>query len=115
MMLNKLFEARDAIHLLHLRTTSYAEHKALGEFYSAWLDLADDFIETFQGKYGRVQENLEIEIQSGVMAIPYLEELRTFVSAELKSKIEAEDIDLDNIIADMIGLINRTLYLLTLS
>ena len=114
-VLNKLFEARDAIHFAHLVTTSYAEHQALGEFYSKWLDLADDFLETYQGKYGRINGVLLIQSVSGLDAEKYLKDLRTFVNVEAYTILQKEiDIDLDNILAEMQGLINHTLYKLTL-
>lgn len=53
----KLFQIRDSIHLSHLNVSgigSYASHKALNEFYDEILDLTDDLIESYQGKYGRV-------------------------------------------------------------
>jgi hypothetical protein len=53
----RLFEIRDQIHLKHLRVSgpgSYAQHVALGDFYGSLLDLADELIESYQGKYGIV-------------------------------------------------------------
>lgn len=56
----KLFQIRDQIHLKHLRPTnpgqlgSYAQHKALNEFYDGILDLTDGLIESYQGKYGLI-------------------------------------------------------------
>lgn len=57
----KLFQIRDQIHLRHLRPTnpggvgSFAEHKALNEFYDALLDQIDTLLESYQGKYGLVK------------------------------------------------------------
>ena len=39
-------------HMSHLQTKSYAEHKALNEFYDEIVDLADDLAEAAQGQYG---------------------------------------------------------------
>lgn len=50
--LGKLFQARDVIHLSHLKTTSYAQHKALDDFYSGILGLVDGLVESIQGVYG---------------------------------------------------------------
>ena len=49
---SKLFEMRDTSHLMHLATKSYAEHKALDDFYNGILDLTDSLIESYQGIYG---------------------------------------------------------------
>jgi len=47
-----MFMSRTYAHMAHLKTTSYAAHKALDDFYNEIIDLADDFIEAGQGMYG---------------------------------------------------------------
>lgn len=47
-----LFQIRDKMHINHLKTKSYSEHKALNEFYDSVLGLTDSLIESYQGKYG---------------------------------------------------------------
>ena len=47
-----LFLSRTMTHQAHLKTTSYAAHKALNEFYDEVVDLADDLAEATQGQYG---------------------------------------------------------------
>jgi hypothetical protein len=49
-----LLHAATNTHILHLQTTSYAEHVALGEFYKELPDLVDTVIESIQGKYGEI-------------------------------------------------------------
>lgn len=112
--LQELFKVRDQIHFIHLNTTSYSEHKALNEFYETWLELADKFIETYQGKYGRIDGLCEIQFATGLHAREYLIEVMLFLNKELPSLLDELDSDLDNIIADMKQLVNHTLYLLTL-
>ena len=112
--IQKMFEARDCMHLLHLNTKSYAEHKALDSFYIDWLELVDSFIETYQGKYGRVSGAISIETGTMYDAETYLKDLIVFTNTDLEPLVAQEDSDLLNIIADMKGLINHTLYLLTL-
>lgn len=43
-----LFSFRDEIHLHHLKTQSYAQHKALNKLYESVLDIIDTLIETYQ-------------------------------------------------------------------
>ena len=93
----------------HHETTSYAEHKALGEFYSSWIELSDKYIETYQGKYGRVELNTVVALNSYVN----FEALRAELYV-VQKQIDRTDTDLLNIIADMIELTNHTIYLLTL-
>ncbi len=47
-----MFAGRTVTHILHLKTKSYSEHKALNEFYDGIADLADDLAEATQGQYG---------------------------------------------------------------
>ena len=47
-----MFMSRTAAHMAHLKTTSYATHKALDEFYNEIIDKADELIEAAQGQYG---------------------------------------------------------------
>lgn len=47
----RCFHARTAAHVLHLKSTSYAEHVALNEFYDGIIDLIDGFAEMYQGEY----------------------------------------------------------------
>lgn len=47
-----LFNARTNAHIAHLQTTSYAAHKALDDFYTEVVDIADRFAESAQGTQG---------------------------------------------------------------
>jgi hypothetical protein len=47
-----LFYARTVTHIEHLKTKSYAKHKALGKFYDGIIDLADNLAEAYQGDRG---------------------------------------------------------------
>lgn len=117
-ILQKAFEVRDQIHYWHLQTNSFAEHKALNEFYDKWLDLLDSFIETYQGKYGRVQGELNIKLLPYIegCSTGYLEQLTKLLSigSEFRSILFSTDTDMNNILDEMLGLVNKTKYLLTL-
>ena len=47
-----MFAGRTVTHRQHLKTKSYAEHKALNKFYDEIVDLVDDLAEATQGQYG---------------------------------------------------------------
>lgn len=117
-ILQKAFEVRDQIHLWHLQTKSYSEHKALDTFYNEWLDLVDSFIESYQGKYGRIEGGLKIEVVPYCenCSIPYLTTLRTDLisGGAFRNILSNYDTDMNNILDEMLALVNKTLYLLTL-
>ena len=58
-LMSLLFLARDLAHREHLKTKSYAQHKALGKFYNDIVDNADAIAEAYQGQYG-LMKNREI-------------------------------------------------------
>lgn len=112
-ILQKFFEARDTTHLLHLHTKSFSEHKALNEFYEGWLDLADSFVEKYQGRFNvRIEGAITISANTTIDAPTYIRSLYDFLS-QVEVKVIG-NADLLNLIADLKGLVNETLYLLTL-
>lgn len=104
-----LFQSRDMMHIAHLQTTSFAEHKALGSYYEGILDFADSFTETYFGRNKRIEITIP---ESKIMdAITHLKEMQKMVESEIPNY----PADLQNILQDTLGLINHTLYLLTLN
>lgn len=103
-----LFEARNVTHINHLKSKSYSEHIALNEFYSGLLELADEFIETYQGQYGIINITNEEKIDSD-SSIAYL---TNFVDKTRKfnCSIDEKDSHLKNIIDEMTALTYKTLY-----
>lgn len=49
-LVGRVFLARDLAHLEHWRTSSFAQHTALGEFYEGAIGILDRFVEASQGK-----------------------------------------------------------------
>lgn len=113
--INEAFAIRNQVHLWHIQTKGYAEHKALGEFYDGWLDLVDSFIETYAGKYERPTGGLSCT------AIPYREDLSISYIRNVANWMQSSDLrsiapdsDLQNILDELTSLANHTAYLLTL-
>lgn len=109
-LIGELFRARDLAHIAHLNTTSFAEHKALNEFYDGVLDLTDTFAETAFGIYGRSK----ITISSSTLVTDfssYLKELRMEV---VEHREEVKETNIQNILDEILSLIDHTKYLLTL-
>lgn len=46
-----LFFSRDYAHRAHLRTSSFAAHKALETFYTEMTEAVDKLVETYQGRF----------------------------------------------------------------
>jgi hypothetical protein len=115
-LLNKFFEVRDQIHYWHLQTKSYAEHKILNEFYEKWLEFADRFIETYQGRYPYIEGIMKIELgtysKNGSQA--YLKAVLLFLQSDARKLIYAIDTDLAAVLDEMQGLVSQTIYLLNM-
>lgn len=61
----RVFAARDAAHRQHLRTPSFSQHMALGEFYAAIIEAVDEIVECYQGQFGLLGE---YEVHAGPVA-----------------------------------------------
>lgn len=80
-IISTLFAARDAAHVLHLRTRSFAAHLALGDLYDALVDLADTLAEGYQGKYGLLQLCCPTEDLSQLDALTFIRTLAAWAEA----------------------------------
>jgi hypothetical protein len=96
-------------HILHLTTTSYAEHKALGTFYNEIGDLVDSFIEAFQGKYGLLHD-FTTDYRLPGEPIVYMTYLKMEVQILRRAELFPQDSELQNIVDEIAQLIDSTLY-----
>ena len=104
-----LFQSRDMMHLMHLKTESFAEHKALNAYYDGILELTDTFTEAFFGANGRV--DISIPQSTAADAMSHLKSLAKTIEEERDNYSPC----LQNILDEMSDLVYKTLYLLTLT
>jgi len=111
--LGQFFNSRDIMHLAHLQTSSYAEHKALNAYYDSLLGLIDDMTEAY---FGCIGKKLSIKIPSAEYINPetHLKQFKDYVKKH-RNVLGLERTDVQNILDEIIALINKTLYLLSLS
>lgn len=55
-LISKVFTTSRQAHLAHWKTSSYAKHMALGDFYDGVLEPLDDLVEDYQAAFGKVDE-----------------------------------------------------------
>lgn len=96
-------------HMLHLKTTSYAAHKALQHYYEDVEDLIDTWIEAYQGKYSTI-ETYDNTFANHDNALEYMIEMADFVM--VTRKLLPADTELQNIIDEIASLIDSTIYML---
>jgi hypothetical protein len=109
-----LFGARNIAHTIHLKTTSFAEHKTLEEFYSDIIPLADNFAQQYMGRY-----NIRLDIP--VVPNKYKGSISEVLRAQMewiegnRSAIAPRtETSLHNVIDEIVGLYQNILYQLTL-
>jgi hypothetical protein len=107
------------IHVFHWLTTSYAQHQALGGLYDGIHDLSDQFMEVYMGKYGRTFGNssasiISYDVSDVIETIKGFEGFLISLTGQF-SEFSESDTDLLNIRDEMLALVHKTQYLLTLS
>ena len=105
--------------LLHWQTPKYAQHKALDKLFKSLIDLGDNLAESIMGKYGRPhlsEENLCLKLFNYNNNLSYfMDELYSCYRNDCRCLFEEnKDSELLNIIDEIISLIDRIKYLLTL-
>ncbi len=112
------FELCNTTKLYHWNTTSFARHKASDELFESIISLSDTFMETFIGKYGRpknIDRKINIKTLSDKVFIEYLKSSIKYLQSKLSPELKPDDTDLLNIRDELLGKMNQTLYLMTLS
>lgn len=105
----RCFHARTNAHVLHLLTDSFAQHKALNEFYDALIPLVDSFAETYQGDYGR----LELPALKYVQVndpLKLIEGLNEWIATNRAEVCDGDDSYIQNIIDEIAALLHSTTY-----
>ena len=110
--LAQLFQSRDIMHLAHLQTTSYATHKALQKYYEGILELTDDLIESYMGTLNK-RVNLKIPASEYVNPESHLKYLKEYMMKH-RGVFGKDNSHIQNIVDEIIALITKTQYLLTL-
>jgi hypothetical protein len=105
-----LFLSRDLAHRAHLRTTSYAQHKALGSFYDDIVDLADSLAEAYQGRNGLMKEIPLLEDDEEGNIADVLQSYMDIIEDTRYKAVPKEDSPIQNKIDEVVGLYLTTLY-----
>ena len=63
-MVCQLLHSQTQVHIFHLGTKSYSEHKALQGYYEGVDALTDGLVESYQGKYGLLNNYKSYKTQS---------------------------------------------------
>ena len=117
----KFLEILLMIKLFHWKTTSFATHKATDELYSSLNDNIDNFIEVLLGKSGsRIDllghKNIALnDLNSQEQLKDKIESIKSYlISLDSNAALQKmSNTDLFNIRDEILGDLNKFLYLLT--
>jgi hypothetical protein len=104
-----LLMAAPMAHILHLQTRSFAEHMALNTLYSELPELTDTLIESYQGKYGIVENYPnQATMPPYNNALEFVVHLNKFVDDT--RYLVCDDSEMQNAIDEIVTLLNSTTY-----
>lgn len=104
-LITKSFKTRNTAHANHWTTNSYAQHKALGNFYQDLIDVLDKYVEAYQGTFGQLEQvpdQVDDIIKTLREEMIWLNNNRSNLSKNIPA--------LENILDEMVALYMKTLY-----
>jgi DNA-binding ferritin-like protein len=114
-IVSKIIYFKEQTQLLHWQTSSFAEHKALGELYEYIEDFKDGLVEKLMGYTGKRPSGCKIETLNNINSQQLVGDLLMF-SSKLKMFGEQNSYhDICNMADELSGQSAKTKYLLTLS
>jgi hypothetical protein len=107
---------RNQVKLYHWQTGSFARHKATDDLTASLDEKIDEFVEVYMGKYGRpkVSGTIKLHNFSDTAAKSFVAKETKYLTVELPKKVKSTDTDLLNIRDEILGDLNKVLYLFTL-
>ena len=115
------FDLSNNTKLYHWITHSHPRHKASDELFDSISELSDKFMETYMGKYGRpkfadrASLKLTLKAYTDKSIVDYYKSCVKYLETSFIQSLNDKDTDLINLRDEILGKINQTLYLFTLS
>jgi DNA-binding ferritin-like protein len=114
----ELLTIQNQYRIFHWQTKSFSRHSAFGMVYDSLDDLIDTFVEICMGKHGRPDftggVSLLVSDMKELDPVNFSDAVVEFL-LDLDNKYDqTKDSDLLNVRDEMMGLINKLKYLLTL-
>lgn len=118
LVIRELVKVQTQFKFLHWQTKSYSEHITFGKLYDDLSDLIDELVEVWMGKKGRPEFDPEFTISiKDIEYVNYTELMDDFLEflVSFVDSLDPEyDSDLINLRDEIMALINKGKYLLTL-
>ena len=121
-LLQHFFYYQNLIKIFHWQTKKYAQHIASDQLYQTLQTLIDQWVEVYQGKYGILTFEDKVNISLKDMDLSDFKKLliqfKSFLINDIPNYLgkdkEMKNTDLINIRDEMLAILNKTLYLITL-
>jgi hypothetical protein len=116
-----LLKLKNQIKIYHWQTKLYSEHIALDNLFAKLTKKNDEWVEVFQGKYGRIRldgsnQSIHLDNLNSTKTNDYLSDIASkIVGLRDKYFNESVNSDLSNIFDEIIGYLYRAKYLLSLT
>lgn len=109
-MVCQMLHSQTQVHIFHLGTKSYAEHKALQGYYEGVDALTDGLVESYQGKYGLLTNYKSYKNQSYKNKNQVLKYFTGLLNMIEEKRESVEDSYIQNQIDTVQELIYSTMY-----
>ena len=117
--INFFFSMREQIKLYHWQTHIFARHKATDDLLDSLDKVIDEYVEVYMGKYGRPKlttktNTFKLQNMNEKMAVRFIKECISYIQGPLVKKLGSTDTELINLRDEMLGDLNKVMYLFTL-
>ena len=109
-MICQLLHSQTQVHVFHLGTKSYAEHKALQGYYEGIDALTDGLVESYQGKYGLMKNYKSFKMVSYKNKKQVLSYFTQLLNTIEENRESVDDSYIQNQIDTVQELIYSTMY-----
>jgi len=116
-IVTSLLTLRNQVKLYHWQTRSFARHTATDALTTTLDASIDSFVESYMGRYGRpkVSGSIKLHNFSESAARTFVATQTAYLTKILPKKIKSTDTDLLNLRDEILGELNKVLYLFTLA
>lgn len=116
---NFLFTLRTQLKLHHWQTYQFSTHKATDDLLKQLDDLIDEYVETYMGEYGRPKVtgttcDIHLKNMSEKAVAGFVKEAIVYLQGKFVKGFKPSDTALLNLRDEMIGALQKVLYLFTL-
>jgi len=117
-VIQPMLQFQTQLRVFHWNTTSFSQHSAFGKAYEDLDEHIDDFVETFIGKYGRLESEQQMTLSlkplfTGNSTESILSEFESYLKSLTQDL--GDNTDLLNIRDSILGVVNHLRYMLTLN